>query len=638
MKLFFSFLFCFLTFKCFSQENKSDTIYQLKEVEISANRLENFTSGQKIEEIDSSIIQNYSGKTLANLLASESPVFIKSYGIAGLSTPSFRGTGSGHTAILWNGFNLSSSMNGLSDLMLVPGNFLNSVKLEYGGSGALWGSGAIGGTIHLNNIPQFNRGLSIGAGINYGSFNDNIQNLEIGLSRQKFVSSVKVFNHNAKNDFPFINTGKFGFPEEKLSNAELKQYGLLQETYFKINETQKLSFRYWYQFNDRNIPGSMTVGKSLANQKDEFNRSALEWEMKKEKMSFFIRSAYFDESLNFIDPLISLKSYSRIKSLISEAESKINIASNQTINIGVNNTFNKEFIRNYNKGEVSQNRTSFFGSYRISDKHNKHAVTASARKEYTNNKKNPLTASLGAETLLLKYFRLRGNVSKNYRLPTFNDLYWVPGGNENLLPEEGLNNELGLAFLYNKNFTLKAEATVFSNMVKNWIIWLPDDYGLWSPQNILTVWSRGVEYDLKAGYKFHKVNIQLSGKYHFIFSTNEKTYPGNEVIIGKQLIYVPAEKANAGISLEYKEFRTGISYNYVGFCYTTSDNMKYLYPYQLLNLDFSKSFTLKKISVRAFLQISNLLNESYQVIAYYAMPGRNYQTGIYIHFNQPNKS
>lgn len=623
---------------CSAQTSIIDTIHHLKEVEVTANRLANFSSGNKIEPIDTNALSQHNINTLADLLADQSQVFIRSYGITGLAIPSFRGSGASHTAVLWNGFNLSSPMSGELDFALVPVNFLNNVKLQFGGSGALWGSGAIGGTIHLNNVPEFDKGISIGTTLNYGSFEDKQQNIELSISKKRFISSTKLFNHDARNDFPFINIAQFGKPEQKLGNAEIKQHGILQENYFKLKENQKISLRLWYQFNDRNIPASMTVGNSKANQKDEFYRSTLEWQLTKEKISVFVRSAYFDETLDYVDPLISLESNSRSKSFITEAESKIRIASNQSLNIGLNNTYNEAITKNYIKNPT-QNRTSFFTSYRINNTKDTWRGTATVRKEFISNGKNPLTASAGFEGLIIKKIRLRGNVSKNYRLPTFNDLYWTPGGNPNLVPESGLSEELGLAFIHCvNNFSLEAEATAFSNKVDNWIMWLPDNYGLWSPENVLSVWARGLEYDLKLHYTIKKVKLSLAGHYHFILSTNEKINSGSDAALNKQLIYVPAQKAIVNTGIEYKQFRLSFSYNYVGYRYTTSDNTQYLKPYQLVNVDLSKTFQLTNMKVRAFIQVNNLWNESYQIIAYYPIPGRYYQAGISISFNEPNKN
>ncbi len=614
-----------------------DSVHVLQEVAVTSNRLARFATGSKIETIDSATISQNSTNTLADLLATQSQVFVKSYGIAGLSTPSFRGTNASQTAILWNGFNLSSPMNGGQDLALLPVNFITTLKLQYGGAGALWGSGALGGTIHLLNTPTFNKGLSIGAALSAGSFGDQQQNIEIGISKNKFSSTTKFFHHEAKNNFPFINEAQFGKPEQQLANAAFNQNGILQENYFKLTKNQQLSFRLWYQKNHREIPASMTVAESKSQQDDKALRTTVEWQRVEDKASYFVRAAYFDETLQYTDPLISLESNSQSKAFISEAESKIKLSAMQLINIGINNTYTTALTKNY-AFKPTQNRTAFFGSYQLKNKKATWKGTVSARKEFISNGVNPFTASLGVEGWVLKNIRIRGIASKNYRIPTFNDLYWAQGGNPDLVPEEGFSEEVGLAYVLCKNKVgLEVEGVVFNSNVTNWIMWIPNNVGIWSPENVAKVWSRGGELDLKFYYTLRKIKFNLGMHYHYIKTTNEEISTLDQSALHKQLIYTPTSKAISSFGIEYKRFRLACTYNYVDYRYTTASNTQFLNPYHTLGLDFSKTVLLQHVVVKTYFQFNNFTNESYQIIAFYPVPGKNFQVGLTVNFNKPTK-
>ena len=113
----------------FGQTNLSDSVLQLKQIQITSIRIHNFSNGAKIEKVDSNIIAQYSAKNLADLLENESPLFIKSYGLGSLATSSFRGGSAYQTAVLWNGFNINNPMYGQTDFALIPNNFLE--KVEY---------------------------------------------------------------------------------------------------------------------------------------------------------------------------------------------------------------------------------------------------------------------------------------------------------------------------------------------------------------------------------------------------------------------------------------------------------------------------------------------------------------------------
>jgi hypothetical protein len=42
---------------------------------------------------------------------------------------------------------------------------------------------------------------------------------------------------------------------------------------------------------------------------------------------------------------------------------------------------------------------------------------------------------------------LRANFSRNIKLPCFNDLYWIPGGNSSLVPEQSTGGEISWSFV-----------------------------------------------------------------------------------------------------------------------------------------------------------------------------------------------
>lgn len=610
---------------------------ELPAIEVSETRFTAFSSGNKHETIDSTLLSRYSNSNLADLLAAESQVFIKSYGLGSSATTSFRGAGASHTAVLWNGFNLQSPMLAQLDLSLVPVNFLDELKLQYGGAGALWGSGAVGGTIHLNNQPLFNKGLQLSSNIAFGSFADRQQQLNVSISEKRWISSIKLFNHQAKNDFPFINTAQYGKPEQLQRNAELSQYGLLQENYFLPGKHQKINTRFWYQFNNRNIPPSMTQNTSNANQKDELYRITSEWQHTGHNMELLARMAYFDEYICFIDNVIGENSKSRSKAVITELESRFSILKFDRVNVGINNTYNNAKTADYSK-KAHQNRTALFANYKIQSSGSRLSAVISARQELVDNKAIPFTASIGAEAELFSWLKVKGNASKHYRLASFNDLYWAgvgAKGNPDLKPESGWSEELGLIHKYKyKRVDWELAATGFNRDIDNWIIWLPETSNIWSPQNVQEVWSRGLEYKAATAYKKGNLKVQLSAMYNYVLSTNKKSVSVNDVSVDKQLIYVPAENAQGSIAIYYKGASLSYTQQYTGYRYTTSDNKYYLEPYSLGNVSIAQMITMNKLKLKVYVQLNNIWKETYQVIAYRAMPLFSYQFGLSVFFNQ----
>ena len=89
----------------------------------------------------------------------------------------------------------------------------------------------------------------------------------------------------------------------------------------------------------------------------------------------------------------------------------------------------------------------------------------------------------------------KASVSRNYRFPTLNDLYFLPGGNTDLKNESGFQYEAGLSFAVGKEgiYTLSGSASWYDQHIDDWILWLPTAKGFFSPVNIKKVHAYGVE-------------------------------------------------------------------------------------------------------------------------------------------------
>jgi len=616
----------------FSQTHSNDSIHYLNEIKINSNKLNYFTTGNKIEQIDSSLLADFSGNNLADLLGFKNTVFIKSYGLGALASISFRGTGASHTAVLWNGFNIQSLIYGQLDLSLIPLTFIDDVQLQYGGAGALFGSGAVGGSINLNTVPEFNKGSTLSVNEIIGSFDNRQTAISMKSSNEIFISNTRFFYHTAKNNFSFINTAQASKPLVEQENAALLQYGLLQENHIKLNSTQKINLHLWYQFSDREIPPVMTSASSSASQQDEFYRMAADWNKAGKKADHLFRTAFFYEKLIYKEPASHTISPNYSKSFITEWESKLKISSHQILNLGINNTYSEAGAESY-EGIPHQNKIALFTFYKINNHFDTWRGVISFREEYTGTGLSPFIASIGGERVISKKIMVKGNVSKNYRLPTFNDLFWNPGGNPKLKPESGWSEEAGIE-LTPINLKNKLHANInltgFNSNINNWIIWLPGSANIWTPGNVKTVWSRGIETAIDIKLVKNSITYIFHGTYNCVLSTNEKT--NDDFSSHKQLIYVPLNNGQATVAFLYKGFYLSYGHVYTGSRYTTSDNIQALPAYQLGNFFLAKQFHALKTQGSINLQINNCWNESYQAIEWRAMPLRNYQLGIKINF------
>jgi iron complex outermembrane receptor protein len=586
-------------------------------------------TGVKTEVQDSNTMRTFENSNLGELLMQHSSLYVKSNGASGLSSVSIRGTSTSHTAVLWNGFNLQNPMNGGMDFSLLPVSFANKIRIQYNGMSSLYGSGAIGGAIQLANLPEFGKGLDVSLGGNYGSFSNYSGDAKLNWSNSKTAFSLKTFYHEGKNDFPFINTATYGAPKVRQTHAQLQQWALLFDNANKINDKNLLTYRLWYQTAQRQLPPNMTQETSDANQYDQSIRSALEWKNEGKIHQIFVRSALFVEDYKYEELSKAISSASRSIASISEAEVYCKVFPFQTLNAGLHyryTTANTDYYQN----RQHQQEVALFVSWLINSKKDNWKLNLSLRQEYANDRFVPIMPSVGMDIRIYKELFAYANFSRNFRMPTLNDLYWYPGGNPDLKPESGYAEEIGLKQLLKwKKTQFNYSVSVFNNNVENWIVWLPSGY-YWSPQNILSVWSRGTEASMGFTYYKGKALLDISGKFSYVKATTQKS--NNESAIGKQLIYTPEVNAGLNLNIGYGLYLFGYNMEYVSARYTSPDNSDKIKPYLLGNIQISKEFRLKQFAFSAFIHIDNLWNQTYQTIAWQAMPGINFKTGIKIDF------
>jgi vitamin B12 transporter len=631
---------------CFAQIDSTITI---KTVHVISTRNKEFAVGSKTVLLDSNKIYTYNNANLSNLLNDQSGIFIKSYGLGGLATTSMRGGSAYHTAVIWNGFNIANSLNGNVDLSLMKNFLIDEIAIQYGGSSALWGSGAIGGAVLLNSKKEFDKGLSVSVGGSVGSFRNFQQNISLDYSSKKFNSSLKLINENAKNDFEYIiPQSNIGEENKKIKqvNNQLSQTGLLSENHFQLNAKNKINFIGFFQNSNRQIAPTIYQSNNQARQDDKIIRLTSEWQFSINKFIFQTRAAYFDEKLFYSDDFLLGEGTDKSRSVITESEVKYYLNNYHLFNFGINNTNISAFSENY-KSKIHKNQLSAFAAYRFQSKNEKLEASLSARKGIQNKFIIPFTYTAGLNVTLLQGVVGRGQFSKVYRIPTINDLYWNPGGNPDLRSEYGFTEEIGLNINANQLFSNKAtsglnttekfkltiDVTYFNKNINEWIIWLPRG-SIWSPKNILEVWSRGVETSIDFTIQKSSFQFGANTKINYIVSTNQKSTNEQDLSIGRQLIYVPLYATVSNVFIGYRNFYFNYNHQYNGYRYTSSDNYQYLFPYHLNNFQISKSIFKKNKILKSFICINNVFNKNYQVLAGRSMPLRNYQIGINLTINK----
>jgi iron complex outermembrane receptor protein len=616
----------------FAQQIENDTVYELSAIEISSSRLEAFRTGQKIIALDSLITSLFKADDIGQLLSRNTALHIRSYN--GLSSISFRGTAAHHTGIFWNGFALNPSNIGMINLALIPGGYFTKVKVLYGGSSSLYGSGNIGGSIHLGNLPDFIKQRKGRFAFTLASFSEYNLTGNVLFASKSWYSATSVLIKTAQNNFPY-NT--LSGETERMKNNATKQGGIMQDVFRKYKNAT-LGGSFWYQYNHKEIPASLTEKPNDAWQEDQSFRTVLSWVQTLCDASLSVKGAYFYDKLNYVDPAENLVNMidSKIETNKTSIESEIskNFTKNSVFKAGTI-FINDQGVSNNWNGKETRQQLGLFAYWLQSISSIEWTIDIKLRQDFTQGYKVPFTPALGLEGKIYKNLFGKLSISRNFRVPTFNDLFWIGQGNENLNPESSWNEEIGLAYEAGKGerkVAGKIELTSFSSQVDDWILWIPDG-SIFRPENIQKVWSRGIELDGGLKIKLPVLLLDFSGGYSFVKSTNEISRGIYDAAYKKQLIYTPEQRYFINATLSCKTIVFSYNHSYTGLQYVSSDNLERLPAYFLGNLSLQKTFTVLKQHLTSQFEVLNIWDVEYQSNRYFPMPGRSFKFSILISFN-----
>ncbi|SIQ56133.1 TonB-dependent receptor plug domain-containing protein [Maribacter ulvicola] len=588
-----------------------DSILKLDEVVVSDTRVKQYAEGYKVTVLQDSIIQRTNG-LLTSLLAFNSNIYFKENGFGMVSSPAFRGTNASHTVVVWNGININSQLNGQVDFNTInPFNY-NSVSIRSGGGSVQFGSGAIGGSIHLNSDLLFKEHFDNQVSIGYGSYNTKKLNYNQSYGSKSISYSLGV-NYNASdNNYKYLNT------DEENRNGAFENLNLNWNIGYVLSQNQVLKLYHQTFIGDRNLSGTLVfLGRSKY--KDNHYRTQVEWGHFGAKATSKVKLAYLQEEFKYFENKdVAINSLGKVSNFLARYSSDYKLSKFFRVNYFL------EYNNYKGAGDSfgSPKRDDFSATALI-----KHTISSdlvynlSVRQDFSSDFSSPLIFSFDGKYSLTDNYKVKINASKNFRTPTFNDLYWQPGGNLDLNPEKSYQVDFG-NILNIGGVSLQYNGYYIST--KDMIKWLPNNEGFWSPININDVEIYGAEAKLEVDYPLGKnQEVGIKANYAYTVSEDKST--------NEQLIYVPFHKANG--TLEYRIADLNLFYQHL-FNGSVSIIGGELKEYEVSNLGvtYSADILKKDLKYTIGVTINNVFNTYYENVALRPMPNRNIQTQLILNF------
>ena len=621
-------------------------------------------------KLDSVVLKENIALSMADVLTFNTPIFVKSYGRATLSTVSFRGTSPSHTQVTWNGMRLNNPMLGMTDFSMIPSYFIDKASLLHGTSSVNETGGGLGGAIKLSTSPAEQEGFGLQFVQGIGSFYTFDDFLRLSYGNEHWQTSTRVVFSTSKNNYKFRNHDKKinvydddmniveqYYPIERNKSGEFKDLHLLQEVYYNNKRGDRFGLNAWYIYSNRELP-MLTVDHGDDTdfdnrQREHTFRSVFSYDHLAEAWKVSANAGYiytwmaYDYKRDLGNGVMAhmTRSRSKIHTIYGKVEGEYHLHKKWLFM--ANLSAHQHFVESRDKNVILQSgdkgivgyrkaRIELSGSASVKwQPIDRLGMSVVVREELYGKNWTPVIPAFFIDGVLSKKGNLmaKASVSRNFRFPTLNDLYFLPGGNPELKQESGWTYDAGLSFAVGKKdvYSLSGSATWFDSYIKDWIIWLPTTKGFFSPDNIKDVHAYGVELQADLNLIFPKDwRLGLNGTFSWTPSINqgEPRSPADQSV-GKQLPYIPLLSSTINGRLSWRRWTFTYKWCYYSERFTMSSNdlslTGKLPPYFMSNISLEKLFLFRWADLSLKGTINNLFDEEYLSVLSRPMPGINFE-------------
>ena len=626
--------------------------------------------GTQQTRLDSIVLSENIALSVADVLTFNSPIFVKNYGRATLSTVAFRGTSASHTQVSWNGMKINNPLLGMTDFSMIPSYFIDDAVLLHGTSSVNETGGGLGGSVKLSTKQAQADGFGLQYIQGVGSFKTFDEFLRLTYGNMHWQTSTRVVYSSSPNDYKYRNHDKkeniydenmniIGqyYPIERNRSGAFKDFHFLQEAYYDNKRGDRFGLNAWYINSNREL-AMLTVDygddtEFENRQRENTFRTVMSWDHLSENWKLASKGGYihtdmaYDYKRDLGNGIMAnmTQSRSEINTFFGQVESDYYMGKKWLFTANV--TAHQHFVESRDKSILQQDGNKAIVGYRKGRIELSNSISAKwrpidrlgmslvIREEMFGNEWTPIIPAFFIDGVISKKgdVVVKASVSRNFRFPSLNDLYFMPGGNPDLKKENGWTYDAGLSFAIGKEkvYQLSASANWFESFINDWIIWLPTPKGFFSPDNIKDVHAYGIEMkgdlDVALSKDWH---LTLNGTLSWTPSINEgePRSPADQSV-GKQLPYIPEYSSTVMGRLSWKTWSFLYKWCYYSERYTMSSNdvtlTGKLPQYFMSNISLEKTLSCKWADFSIKGAINNLFNEEYLSVLSRPMPGINFE-------------
>ncbi len=589
---------------------------ELDKIVVTPSRIEESSEdvGRVVDVVTSNDIEKSGAQNLADALTDFTSVNISNYGGPGTDKNiRMRGSTAAQVLVMVDGRPVNNPRDGQVDLSTIPLENIDRVEVMHGPGSSLYGSSAMGGVVNIITKSPPKSGQKVEAYSSFGTARTYVERLSQGAKISKFG---------------YLISGEYqssvGFRPNSAFNAEACNLKLGYE----LNNQNNINLNSGFYKNKLGVSGSLTYFDPDDKQNTLKRFFDFNWDFKPDTQTDLSAKVY--------------QNYDRLEFMENGAEQIWDTANKKDIHAttvrGVDLQFDKQlldlyrlvcgfnYVKNMNDSTATaKHEYSVTAGYLQNhlDLFEKLKINFGARLDDYSNLSTQINPNFDFLYTFNEDIKLHGLISRSFRAPTFNDLYWLDTGdgmkgNPNLKPEKGITTELGVETRINKYFT--SGLTYYRSDYKQLIQWSYDSgSGITQPENINSAVINGLESENKI---YISDNLDLDINYTYLMARDKDTH--------KYLVYQPKNKLDTCLKYhDHNGLTVELKGQFTGQRFADADNNSKVKSFFVFGLSVSKKF---KQGLTCFSSIDNILNRKYQVIRDYPMPGFSFTGGLKAEF------
>jgi vitamin B12 transporter len=646
----------------------ADSTRTLQEVKVKAQRatVRNLSS-TTAQTLNGEDLQRLNSLSVADALRYFTGVQLKDYGgIGGLKTVNVRSLGSNHTGVFYDGVTIGNAQNGQTDLGRFSLDNLEAVELYNGQKSSLLQPArafASASTLYLQSKqPHFSGNERTNARVSFRSGSFGLANpsalLEQKVSKNVTSSiSTEWIKSNGRYKFRETN-GVYDTSGTRL-NSDVDAYRVEAGLNGTLPDSSTWTVKAYLYHSNRGLPGAI-----VRNRYEYFER---QWDK-----NFFVQTSYRKTAGKFYNLLINGKyandytrylnpqynnTTGRLDNSYRQQESYLSAVNLFHITPQLDVSLATDFQYNtLKKLDADQYRFVYPERYTMlnalsAEYHlSRLKIQGTLLNTLVNEQvklysgaanRNIYSPSISAiwQPFNNNDLHIRGLYKHIFRMPTFNDLYYTFIGNTSLNPEYTTQYDAGAT--YHKFYAsgrfqqLSVETDIYYNRVKDKIIAIPGtNLFRWTMLNLGMVDIRGLDLRIKTTWTGGQ-NLSWHTGINYTYQDAIDVTKGEDASSFQgQIPYSPKHSGSAILGVDIARLQLNYSFVYTGERYNAKDNIpaNYVQPWYTHDVSASWIQLYHKYQIKLSGEVNNLMNQNYDVVVSYPMPGRSYRLTLSISY------